>query len=261
MTAARRWVGDACQGPNPHRTPRLAAHPTTLKHKCPQSPKAPCGAADRAGGTAGEKAWEAGCVQEVRTEPQAPGSLAPGPSWVLTGFQRLPHLPGTTFIGDSGGSSRGRQGVGSGCGRVTGPSEVAASGQWQWRGGRRARSCAVSSSACVQGGGVGWAGGPGDINIRGQARPVICPDLEHDVRSESPGAHGLLQSPVWLGGACRHHPRAPTAVLIIRSRPAWGPTAEPGPAPAPRAQHSRPPGRGRRSPACLSGCGQPWEWA
>lgn len=110
------------------------------------------------------------------------------------------------------------------------PLGVAASGQWQWRGGRRARPCAVSSRACVQGGGAGWAGGPGDINIRGQARPVICPDLEHDVQSESTGAHGLRRSPVRLGGACRHHPQAPTAVLIIRNCPAWGSTAEQGPA-------------------------------
>lgn len=146
------------------------------------------------------------------------------------------------------------------------PLGVAASGQWQWRGGRRARPCAVSSSACVQGGGAGWAGGPGDINIRGQARPVICPDLEHDVQSESTGAHGLRRSPVRLGGACRHHPQAPTAVLIIRNCPAWRSTAEQGLArpgssaltspweglstPAPASTWERPHGQG--SPAQIT---------
>lgn len=134
------------------------------------------------------------------------------------------------------------------------PLGVAASGQWQWRGGRRARPCAVSSSACVQGGGAGWAGGPGDINIRGQARPVICPDLEHDVQSESTGAHGLRRSPVRLGGACRHHPQAPTAVLIIRNCPAWRSTAEQGPA-RPGSSALTSPWEGLSTPAPAS----PWE--
>lgn len=52
---------------------------------------------------------------------------------------------------------------------------------------RRARALLLSAELCPWGRGVGR--GPADINIPGgQARPVICPDLEHDVRSQGTGA-------------------------------------------------------------------------
>lgn len=78
---------------------------------------------------------------------------------------------------------RVRQRVGVGAGRVTGPSEAAASAAV--RGGGHG-AAAVSRAVSV---GEGVGRGPADINIPGgQARPVICPDLEHDVRSQGTGA-------------------------------------------------------------------------
>lgn len=118
------------------------------------------------------------------------------------GFRRLPHLPGTIFIGDSGGSPRVRLGMGAGCGEghrpLGGNSEPGSGG-----------GAADSSSACVRGGGEGWAGGPGDINIQGgPARPVMCPDLERDVQSEGTWAQSLAGAQAdWA--APPHHPTLP----------------------------------------------------
>lgn len=94
------------------------------------------------------------------------------------------------------------------------PTGQAGSGLGEWEGhrplgGGSERAVVVSrweegtavrcqQHGCVHGGGAGWAGGPGDINIQGgQARPVICPDLEHDVQGASTGA--LASAGVWSG--------------------------------------------------------------
>lgn len=88
---------------------------------------------------------------------EGPSPLPVAPAGLSQGFQRLPHLPGTIFIGDSGRSP----GVQQGAGVVTGPSEAQQAGQWQWRRGGGHSGAAVSSSACVCGGGEGGQGARG----------------------------------------------------------------------------------------------------
>ena len=99
--------------------------------------------------------------------------------WALRGSSTY---PAQSSLGTAAGPT-GRQRVGVGAGRVTGPSEAAASAEV--RGGGHG-AAAVSRAVSV---GEGVGRGPADINIPGgQARPVICPDLEHDVRSQGTGA-------------------------------------------------------------------------
>lgn len=128
-------MGDACQGPSPHRTPRLAADPITLKDKCPQSPKAPCGTADRAGGMAGVKAWEAGCVQEVRTEPPAPRPRAPAPAGLSQAFKDCSTYPARPSLGmaagDHGADREWAQGVGGSQAPRGGSKRAVAVARWE----------------------------------------------------------------------------------------------------------------------------------
>lgn len=120
----------------------------------------------------------------------------------------------------------------------------------------------LSAELCPWGRGVGR--GPADINIPGgQARPVICPDLEHDVRSQgtsarpaptvSPtgealgvGAHLGAGWPLSLGAPVLVErraapalptPRAWTAVGEHWERPPWQ-----APPPPPLAGHQTTPG-------------------
>lgn len=114
--------------------------------------------------------------------PAAPGSRAPRPPPAGLSEAAPPTRHNLHW-----GQWRGPTGpTASGCGCREGHRPLGGGserdGAW-----RRARALLLSAELCPWGRGVGR--GPADINIPGgQARPVICPDLEHDVRSQGTGA-------------------------------------------------------------------------
>lgn len=170
--------------PQPSPDPRLAAEPIVLKDKRPpESPGPPRGRANRVRGTGGLMVPRAGCAQGNRTECPAPSAPLPRRAGLSRGCPTYPVRP-------SFGTAAGAHGqAGSGLGereghRPLGGGSERAAVESRWEG--TAERC---QRGCGHGGGAGWAGGPGDINIQGgQARPVICPDLEHDAQRVSPGA-------------------------------------------------------------------------